>query len=365
MPLDERAYWLGFSRVPGVGRVTVDKLLAAFGSLGGAWHADPVQLGRAGVGAHAIQTITDWRAKLDLAAELRKLDSLGARFIIHSDTDYPTLLRPLRAAPPVLYVMGDLSPADERALAVVGTRKATRYGRDMAERFCGALAQAGVTIISGLALGIDAAAHTAALDAGGRTLAVLGCGIDVVYPRENAALLRRIVESGQGALITQYPPGTRPDGGNFPRRNAVLSGLALGTLVVEAPDKSGSLHTVSAALDQGREVFAIPHNLTNLMGAACNRLIQDGAKLVIDPADVLDELNITAELLTTRATAQKIAPDSPEEARLLAHLSDAPIHIDDLARAAGMSAAEVSVLLTLLELKGLAQRVGPMQYCGG
>jgi len=360
---DERAYWLGFSRVPGIGRAALDKLRGAFASLSEAWDAPYSRLRDAGLNDYAAKSLSDTRAKLDLNAELRRLESLDTRFITFIDPDYPTLLRPIRAAPPVLYVRGNLSQVDDRALAVVGTRKATRYGRDMTQQFCGALAHAGVTIISGLALGIDAAAHTAALNAGGRTIGVLGCGIDVVYPRENAALFKRIIESGHGALITQFPPGTRPDGTNFPRRNAVMSGLALGTLVVEAPTGSGSLHTVNAALDQGRDVFVVPHSLQNMMGTACNLLIQDGAKLVIDARDILDELNISAEILTTRTQTERIAPGSPQEAQVMAHLTDAPIHVDELARAIGMAIPELSMTLTLLELKGLAQRVAPMQYC--
>jgi DNA processing protein len=361
--MDERAYWLGFSRVSGIGRVALDSLRGAFSSLAYAWEATPSQLREAGLSEYATKKLVETRAKLNLSTEIRQIEGLGVSFITLPETTYPTLLKTYRGAPPVLYVRGELSPLDEKALAVVGTRKATRYGRDMAQQFCGALAQAGVTIISGLALGIDATAHIAALEAGGRTIGILGNGIDVIYPRENAPLFRRIIDSGQGALLSHFPPGTRPDGSNFPRRNAIMSGLALGTLVVEAPMKSGSLHTVNAALDQGREVFAIPHSLQNMMGTACNQLIQEGAKLVIEARDILDELNIVAEIITTRTQTERIAPTSPEEAKVLSYLTDAPIHVDDLARAIGLSIADLSVTLTLLELKGLAQRVGAMQYC--
>lgn len=360
---DERAFWLGFSRVSGIGHVALDKMLGAFSTLSAAWHASPAHLREAGLSEYATRKLVETRAKLDLNAEIRRIEGLGASYITFIDANYPALLKNFRGAPPVVYVRGELLPSDDKALAVVGTRKATRYGRDMAQQFCGVLAGTGVTIVSGLALGIDAVAHTAALDAGGRTIGVLGSGIEVVYPRENAPLYRRIIDSGQGALVSQFPPGTRPDGSNFPRRNATLSALALGTLVVEAPMGSGSLHTVDAALEQGREVFAIPHSLQNMMGTACNLLIQEGAKLVMEPRDILDELNIVAETLTTRTQTERIAPDSPEEAQVLSHLTDAPIHVDELARAAGMSIPDLSMTLTLLELKGLAQRVGPMQYC--
>jgi DNA processing protein len=361
--MEENAYWLGFSRISGIGRVTIEKLRAAFGTLERAWSAPLNVLRSAGLGEHLVGRVMTARRELDLAAELARIKALGTHLKTLADADYPALLRPLRAAPPVLYIRGSLTPADDRALAVVGTRKATRYGKDITTQFCSVIAQAGVTIVSGLAIGIDAAAHIAALDAGGRTLGVLGCGIDVVYPRENAALFHRILDNGQGALITQYPPGTRPDGTNFPRRNATLSGLALGVLVTEAPAKSGSLSTVGAALDQGRDVFVIPHSLHNQMGTGGNLLIRDGAKIALEPRDVLDELNISVELLTTRTATERIAPDSPQEAHVLAHLSDAPLHVDDLARATSLSIPELSTILTLLELKGLAQQVDHMQYC--
>jgi DNA processing protein len=361
--MDERAYWLGFSRVPGIGRVNLDKLRAHFTTLAEAWRAPVRQLYEAGLGQALAERVAQERPKLDLEAALTQLHRLGAHYLVLTDPDYPPLLRPLRAAPPVLYVRGTLREADAKALAVVGTRKATRYGRDITTEFCGALAKAGVTIVSGLAIGIDAAAHTAALDAGGRTVAVLGGGVDVVYPRENAALHQRIVESGQGALVSQFPPAAKPDGANFPRRNAVLSGLCLGTLLVEAPLKSGALHTVNAALEQGRDVFAIPHSLHNVAGTANNRLIQEGAQLVSEPRDILDALDLSAEQVQTRAVAERLAPDSPDEAQVLALLTDAPIHVDDLARALAMPIPQLTATLTLLELKGLAQPLGHMQYC--
>lgn len=360
---DERAYWLGFSRIAGVGRAALDKLLSTFGNLSSAWHASTSHLREAGLSDYVVKKIIETRTKLNLDTEIRRIDGLGATFITLPEPNYPSLLKNFRGAPPVLYVRGELTPADDKALAVVGTRKATRYGKDMTTQFCTVLARAGVTIVSGMALGIDATAHLAALEAGGRTIGVLGNGIDGIYPRENTPLFRRIIDTGQGALVSQFPPGTRPDGNNFPRRNAVLSALTLGTLVVEAPVGSGSLYTVNAALDQAREVFVIPHSLQNMMGTACNLLIQEGAKLVIEPRDILDDLNIAAQTITTRTQTERIAPDSPAEAAVLNYLSDAPIHVDDLARALGMSITDLSVTLTLLELKGLAQRVGAMQYC--
>jgi DNA processing protein len=267
----------------------------------------------------------------------------------------------VRSAPVVLYVRGNILPKDQRALAIIGTRKATPSSKDTARQFARDLAGHNVSIISGLALGIDASAHQGALDGGGRTIAVLGCGIDVIYPRQNKALADAIVQNG--ALISEFPLGEPPVRQNFPRRNRILSGMALGVLVVEAPEASGTMHTVTAALDQGRDVFAIPHGLNNHQGRGGNRLIQDGAKLILDPQDILNELDLTAEMVSQRTQAQRITADSEVEAKVLEHLSDAPIHVDDLARKTGLNIAELSATLTLLELKGLAQPVGLMQYC--
>jgi DNA processing protein len=259
-----------------------------------------------------------------------------------------------------LYVRGALSPADDLALAMVGTRKATSYGRDATYDLAKQLARQGITIVSGLAHGIDAAAHKGALDGGGRTIAVFGCGIDVLYPRENRDLALKICDNG--ALISEFPIGTAPAAGNFPRRNRIISGLSLGILVVEAPEGSGALISADLAAEQGREVFAVPGNIYSPMSRGTNRLIQEGAKLVMHVGDVLDELNIAYTNVQTRLSAEQIAPGNEVEASILKHLSADPLHIDEIVRLSQLPIATVSSTLTILELKGLARMVGHMQY---
>jgi len=358
--LDERLYWHAFNQVPHIGAARIQQLVTTFGSLSIAWQASESTLRRSGLSANALSALLTNRSRLDLAAEEAKLQRLGVRLMIHTDADYPQDLARVNDAPAVLYVRGCLLPEDNLALAIVGTRRATRYGRDAAQTIARQLASRGVTIVSGLALGIDTAAHEGALEAGGRTIAVLGSGIDVTYPRENSSLAERITDNG--ALITEFPPGTPPTGPNFPRRNRILSGLSLGVLVAEAPIQSGALITAETALDQGREVFAIPANIFNKMGQGCNRLIQEGATLVMHAGDILDALNIAYVRVTTRHTTEQAAPDSDFERQILTLLENDPIHIDDLIRKSGLAAEQVSAALVLLELKGLAQTNGPMEY---
>lgn len=360
MNSEDSRFWLGFSLIPGIGIKRLKLLLEAFGSLAAAWSASEIELKRAGLEGHALAQVLKSRARLNLDAEIAKVQNVGASLLTLDDAAYPPLLKTLHDAPPLLYVTGELTAADQRALAMVGTRKATRYGQDVALDLASKMAAQGITIISGLAPGIDAAAHEGALRGGGRTIAVLGNGIDVIYPREHRDLARRITQ--QGALISEFPIGTRPEGRNFPRRNRVISGLSSGVLVVEAPVDSGALITANMAAEQGREVFAVPANIYNPMGTGCNRLIQDGAKLVMGIEDILDELNIAHEMVTTRTRTEQMLPANPTEAMIMQYLSADPIHIDEIIRLSGLSTAVVSSTLTVLELKGLAQMVGHMQY---
>lgn len=354
---DENIYWLGFSLIAGVGRKRIDMLLEAFGSLSRAWHATEAQANQKGFqGAKLVAA----RSQIDLPAEYAKVKQARARLVSMIDDDYPALLKPLPDAPPLLYVRGTLLPSDQRALAIVGTRSATSYGRDAAAHLAGELARQWVTIVSGLAQGIDAAAHQACLREGGRTIAVLGSGIDRIYPREHEALAYKIIENG--ALISEFPIGAPPEARNFPRRNRVISGLSLGVLIVEAPEDSGALITATTAAAQGRDVFAVPANIFNVQGVGTNRLIQDGAKLVMTVEDVLVELNLNFENLQTRRQTEHIQPANDLEALVLKHLSTDPIHVDVLARATGLPIHTITGTLAILELKGLAQTAGPMQY---
>src|SRR5260221_13488329 len=296
LPLDELAYWIAFSRVLGIGPVRFKQLLDFFhGDAAAAWHASSKELAQAGLDQKVIEGFLEQRSRIIPEQELEKLERLRIHVITWKDQAYPTLLKEIDHTPPVLYIAGTLSEADRFALAVVGTRKASVYGRQVTERFATELAKGEVTVVSGLALGIDTIAHTAALDAGGRTVAVMGNGLDLIYPSSNHNLARRIVESGQGALVTEFPLGVKPDGKNFPARNRIISGLSLGVLVTEAPQPSGSLITANFALEQGREVFAVPGNILSSGSAGVNKLIQDGgARLVTNINDILEVLNITA-----------------------------------------------------------------------
>jgi DNA processing protein len=243
-------------------------------------------------------------------------------------------------------------------VAVVGTRRASTYGREVTRRLVSVLAQSGVTIVSGLARGIDAVAHQTALEAGGRTIAVLGCGIDLVYPPEHRELARRI--AAQGALVSEYPLGTQPEPGNFPPRNRIISGLSLGVVITEAGRDSGALITADYAAEQGRDVFAVPGSILSAGCAGTNRLIQDGAKPVLDAADILQELNLT--MVAEQKEARQALPTTETEALILAHLSAEPVHVDDLTRAVGLPVAQVTSTLALMELKGMVRQVGGMKY---
>jgi DNA processing protein len=351
-------YWVGFSRVPGIGPVRLRALLDHFGDVRQAWEASVATLQALGFDRRTIETFVTLRSKMDLAAELERVFQLGVRLLTWDSPNYPSLLRNIPDPPPVLYIKGKLLPRDEWGLAVVGTRRATVYGREATRSLVGGLAAGGVTIVSGLAHGIDTFAHRTALEAGGRTIAVLGSGVDIIYPAENRKLAGLITTNG--VVVSEYPLGTQPEGGNFPRRNRIISGLSLGVLVVEGSKRSGAMITADYAAEQGREIFAVPGNILSPKSAGPNQLIQQGAKLVTTIGDILEELNLT--MVTEQAEAREIIPDNETEAVLLEHLSAEPIHVDELGRATGLPISQVASTLTLMELKGKIRQVGGMNY---
>lgn len=359
--MSDLAYWLGLNLVQNIGPVRIRQLLDYFGSPARAWHASERDLRDAGLPENAARELIQQRNRVNLERELMRIEQSGAKLVTIEDDAYPQMLRKIVDAPPVLYVRGEMLPEDVTAVAVVGTRKASRYGIDVARKLSREMSANGITVISGLALGIDSAAHEGALNAKGRTIAVLGNGIDRIYPAENRTLSERITH--RGAIISEFRLGTPPSAHNFPRRNRLMSGLALAVLVVEAPERSGALITAETALEQGREVFAIPANIFNPAGTGTNRLIQDGAKLVTGVEDILNELDVTIEHMVTHQQTQTIAPGNDTEKLLLNILDVEPIHIDDIIRISKLSTDNVISTLTILELKGLAQQVGPMQYC--
>ncbi len=351
-------YWIGFNKVPGIGAARLRALLDYFGDLEVAWRAAAHDLRQAGLDRRSIANLLEARSELDLDAELERLERMRVSVLTWDDAAYPRNLRAVYNAPPVLYVRGRIETRDEWAVAVVGTRKASVYGKEAARMLGAGLARAAVTVVSGLAWGIDTVAHRASLDAGGRTIAVLGCGVDIVYPQQNARLAAEIVE--RGALVSEYALGTRPDARNFPPRNRIISGLALGTVVVEADLGSGARITADFAAEQGRDVFAVPGSIFTRGSRGTNELIQQGAKLVCNVSDVLEELNLT--MVSEQAQARAIIPENETESLLLEHLSAEPAHVDELRRAVRLPIAQVSSTLALMELKGMVRQVGGMNY---
>ncbi len=355
---EELKYWVSFSRIPGIGRVKLARLQEHFASLENAWKAPAKELGKTGLDAKSVEAITVLRSKIDPEAEMEKLQQCKVKAITCESPEYPWRLKEIYDPPPVLYMRGEILPEDEVCVAVVGTRKATIYGRHVTEEIVGDLARNGVTIVSGLARGIDSIAHRAALEAGGRTIAVFGCGLDIVYPAENARLARDIME--HGALISEYPLGTKPKADNFPRRNRIMSGMSLGVLVVEAGESSGAMITAELALAQDREVFAVPGSILSPASRGTNLLIKEGAKLVQNYMDILEELNLT--IIPRQMEMKELLPTDETESRLLKQLSHEPTHIDNICRSSGLGAAVVSSTLAMMELKGMVKQVGSMSY---
>jgi len=355
---NDTQYWVAFNRIPGIGRVRSSLLEKHFGRLENAWTATPAELRAAGLDEKTAAAIVAPRPKISPGAEMERLGRYGVQAITWNDPAYPPRLKEIYDLPPVLYVRGELTEADEWALAVVGTRRPTPYGRQVAEHLATDVAAQRVTIVSGLAKGIDTIAHRSALEVGGRSLAVFACGLDIVYPAENERLARDIME--RGALLSEYPLGTRPRAENFPRRNRILSGLSLGVMLTEADETSGAMITARLVLEQNREVFAIPGSILSPVSRGTNHLIQEGAKLVRECTDILEELNLTA--VARQIEMREVLPESETESALLKQLSAEPTHIDEVCRKSGLSAAEVSGTLAMMELKGLVKQVGTMNY---
>lgn len=354
----DRRYWIGFNVTRGIGPAKVRALLDHFGDLEAAWYASEADLAAAGLDKRAVRSLLTARDDVDLDQVCAELEGKGVQVLTWDDPDYPTRLRDILDRPPVLYVRGALQPTDEWAVAIVGTRNASAYGREVTRELGGALAQAGVTVVSGLARGIDRAAHVSALDAGGRTLAVLGSGLDRVYPAEHQALAERIRESG--ALLSDYPLGTAPEARNFPPRNRLISGLSLAVVIVEAGERSGALITAEFAADQGREVFAVPGSILSKRSRGTNRLIRDGVRPVLSAEDVLEELNL--RMVAEHKAARAELPSNPTEELILGYLGAEPLHVDELTVLTSLPVAQVSSTLAMMELKGQVRQVSGMHY---
>ncbi len=356
--MDPKAYWVGFNLVRGIGSVRLRALLDFFGSLEVAWQAPADALAAAGLSEKIIANLQQVRADNLAERAYEYTQRKGIQVTTWNDDDYPSRLRQIDQPPPVLYLHGAYSAQDDFSVAIVGTRQVTGYGRQVTQDLATRLAQQGVTVISGLARGVDGIAHDAALKAGGRTLAVLGSGVDVVYPPEHKNLAERIV--AQGALISDYAPATKPDAANFPPRNRIISGLALAVVVVEAGQESGALITATFAAEQGRDVFAVPGNITAPQSKGTNRLIRDGATPLLEPDDLLSALHLNDA--PKHQQARLILPADEVEASLLDALRNESLHIDELCARTGLAVEKVSATLVMMELKGMVRGMGPMSY---
>jgi len=359
--MSDTKYCVGFTLIPGIGRARFSKLEQHFGGLEQAWHASAKELEMAGLDHRSVEAIVAMRPKISLDAEMEKLDRYKVTVLTLKDKAYPSRLKEIYDPPPVLYVRGRFTLEDDWPLAVVGTRRPTYYGREVTEQIVGDLARNRITIVSGLAKGIDATAHRAALDAGGWSIAVFGCGLDTVYPRDHVKLAREVME--HGALVSEFPLGASPRRENFPLRNRIMSGLSLGVVVIEAGETSGALITAGLALEQNREVFAVPGSVLSAVSRGTNRLIQEGAKLVRGANDILEELNLT--MAVQHVEVKETVPATDTETRILCILRDLspePTHIDEVGRQSHLPIAAVSSTLAMMELKGMVKQVGGMNY---
>lgn len=356
--LKERNAWLALGLIPEVGAATFHRLVQGLGSAEAVLRAKTEALEQVpGISQQVARAIVSfpWQDALD--RELRVIETRGLGLIRFGDEGYPELLAAIHSPPPILYLRGTIGPADRVAVAIVGSRQASPYGSAMAEQISGELAERGVTIVSGMARGIDAAAHRGALRAAGRTIAVLGCGLGVTYPPEHAELADQIAE--QGALISEFPVFTPPKPGHFPQRNRIISGLARGVVVIEAGLKSGAMITANYALEQGREVFAVPGQVTSRSSRGCHQLIKAGAKLTEGWEDIWEEIEL--QVAPGAQIVRDLTPVSrslaQEEILIVDALEAGPMQIDDLIGRTQLPAGQMASLLLSLMLKGMIEEL--------
>jgi len=351
---EEVFYWLALNLTPGVGSTLIQRLLDRFKTPEAVFHAPTKELLKVeGLGEKVAGEIRKGPLEKVVERELYLLKEAGGKIVTLKDDAYPKRLRDIYDPPALLYVRGELKKEDELAISIVGSRKTSPYGRWITEKIGQELARHGVTVVSGMARGIDSLAHWGAISGGGRTIAVLGCGVDVIYPSENRKLFEKIID--RGAVISEFPMGSPPEGGHFPKRNRIISGLSLGVVVVQASEKSGSLITAGYALEQGREVFAVPGNVGAEGSRGTNQLIKEGAKMVESSEDILEEIlpqwRREDEVLRE---VKRPEEDLIEEERILYELlGETPTHIDVMIRESRFDPGKVSSLLLDLELKGL------------
>jgi len=351
---EEIFYWLALSLTPGIGSILIKRLLDRFKTPEVIFRASRKELLKIeGLGEKVAGEIQKGPLENKVKKELSLLNEVKGKIITLKDDDYPNRLKDIYDPPALLYVRGKLIKEDELAVAIVGSRRTTPYGRWITEKIGRDLARHGVTVVSGMARGIDSVAHKGALQGGGRTVAVLGCGVDVIYPSENRDLFYQIIE--HGAILSEFPMGSRPEGGHFPKRNRVISDLSIGAVIVQASEESGSLITANYALEQGREVFAVPGNVGAEGSRGTNRLIKEGAKLIESSEDVLEEIlpQWRRGREETAKAEEPVSVFSEEERILYKLLGETPLHIDALIRESQLDPGRVASLLLDLEFKGL------------
>ncbi len=355
---ENKKYWVGFNLVSGIGPHRLRSLLETCGDVELAWKSDRKTMKSAGLGPKTIEAFLEVRRRTDLESVWAEIQSRGLKVVTWDCEDYPQQLREIDAPPPILYTLGDFDPRDRWAVAIVGTRRMSSYGEAVTRELGRTLAGSGVTVVSGLARGIDGVAHEAALDAGGRTIAVLGSGLDQIYPPEHRKLARKIIENG--AVISDYPIGTRPEAKNFPPRNRIISGLSKVVIVVEAGEGSGALITADFAAEQGRDVFAVPGDIHRSTSKGVNHLIQSGAEPMLSPKDILEALNM--EAVARQEFVSRSLPEDETERLILEKLGSEPVHVDELKDACALPIARITAALAMLELKGRVRKLSGMQY---
>jgi DNA processing protein len=355
---ENRFEWLALSLVPGLGSVGIKNLVAKFGSPREVFRAKLKDIMAVeGMRREVARGVVRRDFSLDPSGVLKTLNSMGARIVTYAEPSYPALLKEIHDPPMVLYLKGQDIPPGTTFIAVVGSRSPTHYGLKAAEKIAQGLARRGLGVVSGMARGIDSAAHWGCLEGKGFTVAVMGTGLDVIYPGSNKKLFERIAE--KGAVITEFPLGAPPEPKHFPIRNRIISGLSRGVVVVEATRRSGSLITATQAIEQGREVFAVPGSIDSFKSAGCHHLIKQGAKLIENADDVLDELGLNYPFAPKTDTFKQYPLPLMEESenRVYEIVGDYPLHIDDIAREANLESGAVSSILMKMELKGLVRQL--------
>lgn len=358
--LTEKIFINAFNLIGNIGPVSFKKILSNFSSIELAWQASEQKLKNAGLDEKIIANIVNKRNGINPEAEFKKLEKKEINIITIKDAEYPQQLKEIYDPPIALYIRGNIKPEDKFSLGVVGSRKPSIYGKQVVAQIVADLIAKGLTIISGLAYGIDAIAHRNSIENNGRTLAIIGSGLneESLYPSENSNLARQIIEKNAGAIISEYPIGTPAFKQHFPMRNRIISGLSLGVIIIEAAEKSGALITAQHAISQNREVFAIPGSIHNQNSVGPNKLIQAGAKLVLTANDIFEELNIEI----TPARQQTIEFETKEESLIFSALSNESTHIDKIVNFTKLDTAIVSASLTIMEIKGIIKNIGGMNY---